>query len=443
MNKKIKSLKSNQEFMKYFSNTAYLFIDKIFKMGIGFFVIIYLTRYLGPEQFGVFSYVQSFVSIFVALATLGIGQNVTRDIVSDKAKTNSYLGTSFLLIIAASLVSMLLLFILNYVIYDKSSKDLINILMITILFQAFYIVIDSYFQANVLSKYIVYASNTGFIISALIKFLLIYFEFPLVYFVYALVFDGFFLLFAYLYVYRYIGKSIFDWKFEKKMAIKYIRVAIPLLTVSVSAFIYTRIDQIMIKHMLGDEAVGYYAAAVRVSELFYFIPGIIVASIFPKLIEAKKHSEEKYLMLFEKLYRLTVWIAVFIALFIFFGSEIIVNLLYGEQFKESSKILNILSWSIVFASISSVFVKILYIEHWEKKYMYISLLGVFTNSILNYIFIVLYGAQGAAVATLLTLILLNYLYDIFDKDLYKLYYLKLKCFIPIQTQIKEKNESQD
>ena len=54
-----------------------------------------------------------------------------------------------------------------------------------------------------------------------------------------------------------------------------------LLLSSIAVVVYMKIDQIMLGQMVGDEAVGIYSAAVRVSEVWYFIPTTIVASVFP------------------------------------------------------------------------------------------------------------------------------------------------------------------
>jgi O-antigen/teichoic acid export membrane protein len=259
---------------------------------------------------------------------------------------------------------------------------------------------------------------------------LIHIKADLIYFAYALLFDMTLLSILFSFIYIKEELSFFKWKFNKNIAKKYLKVSLPLLLVAVSAFIYTRTDQIMLKYMLGDEAVGNYAAAIRVSELFYFIPGIIVSSLFPKLIEYKKNDNQKYMLLLEKMYRLTIWIAIPIALGLFIFSDLIIDILYGVQYKTASEILSILSWSIIFASISAVFVKMLYIENYEKKYMYKNLLGVVSNIMLNYILIKKIGVNGAAISTVVTLFVINYIYDLFDNDLRKFYYQKIVCFLP-------------
>jgi len=426
---RLKSLKNNQEFMKYFTNTSWLFFDKIFKMGVGFFLIIYLTRYLGPEKFGILSYSQSFVSIFMAFASLGISQVLIRDLVKYKDKKYKLLGSAFFLTFTVSTLSILMIFLFEVLSTDQTiTKNIILILSFTIIFQNFNMLIDSYFQHKVLSKKIVYVNSISFIVSSSIKFYLIYIKAKLIYFGWALLFDMILLSILFLYIYSKENESIKLWKVDFKIVRKYLKVAMPLTMVAVSAFIYTRIDQIMIKYMLDNEAVGNYAAAIRVSELFYFIPGIIVTSLFPKLVEVRKENKERYLKLLEKTYRLVVWIAIPIALFLFSFSDFIVSILYGDKFIQASEILKILSFSIIFAAVSAVFVKMLYIEHWEKKYMYKSIFGVIVNIILNYILISLYGANGAAIATLITIFSINYIYDLFDVELREYYLIKLKAF---------------
>ena len=109
MIKKINQFKNNQGFMKYFKNTSWLFAEKILRMVIGLFVSIWVTRYLGPENFGIFSYAQSFVGIFSLIATLGIDDIVIRELVANPSKRDSLLGTAFRLKLIGSLILILIL----------------------------------------------------------------------------------------------------------------------------------------------------------------------------------------------------------------------------------------------------------------------------------------------------------------------------------------------
>lgn len=434
MRSKLKSLQNNQGFMKYFKNTSWLIAEKIIRMILGFFILIALTRYLGAENFGILSYSQSFVGIFIAFATLGIDMILVRELTKKIYKTDELIGTATIMKLIASIIAIFIIFTINFTISDNQVVLITNIIAFTLIFQSFN-TIDTYFQANVISKYSVILNLTAFISSSIIKLLLIYFELDLIYFAYALVFDSLIIAIGYLYIYIRQKRHIISLRYNKDIAVYFIKNGWPLMLVALAAFIYTRTDQIMIKHLIDNEAVGNYAAAIRVSELFYFIPGLIAQSIFPKIIGMKNKSEVEYLKLLEKLYKLLVWITIPVSLGLFIFSDLIVDILYGKQYVYASGILSILAFAIIFNAIGTITTKILYAEHYERKYLYRSILGVFVNIGLNFWLIELYGVKGAAVATLTTLFIIYYIYDILDKDLYKFYYLKIKCFIPINLNL--------
>ena len=426
---KLKSLKNHQGFMKYFKNTSWLFFERIFKMGMGFIIIILLTRYLGPKNFGLLSYSQSLVGIFIAFATLGIDVILVRELTKDKEANDKLIGTAIVLKLIASIVAIVIIFLINIMIEDKDAVLLSNIIAFTLLFQSIN-TFDTYFQANVLSRFSVIANLIAFSISSIVKLGLIFYEAELIYFAYALVFDSIVIAIGYICIYVKQKKSLILLRYDNQIAIYFLKRGWPLILVAMAAFIYTRTDQIMIKHMVSDEAVGNYAAAIRVSEIFYFIPLLITQSIFPKIIEVKLKSEQEYFKLLEKLYKILVWTAIPISLGLFVFSDSIVAVLYGEKYIEASSILNILAFAIVFNAIGSITTKILYTEHYEKKYMYRSILGALVNIMLNFWLIHLYGASGAALSTIITLFIIYYIYDLIDKDLHKFYYLKWKCFLP-------------
>ncbi len=427
---KLKFLKNHHAFMKYFKNTSWLLWERMFQMVIGFFIIILLSRYLGPENLGLLSYSQSYIGIFLVFSSLGLDVILVRELTKNKENSNKIIGTACFLKLFTSLVAICIIFVVNIFIEDRQAVLLTNIIAFTLIFQSIK-TIDVYFQANVISKYTAMVNLVAFVFSSILKLTLIYFEMDLIYFAYALVFDGVFAAIGYLYIYTKQKQSFLQWEFDKTTAIYFLKNGWPLVLVAFAAFIYTRTDQLMLKHLVGNEAVGNYAAAIRVSELFYFIPLLITQSIFPKIVEIREKSEKEYFNLLENLYVLLTWSAIPIALSLFIFSDFIVAILYGSQFTQASSILSILAFAIIFNSIGAITTKVLFVEHYERKYLHRSILGVFVNISLNFYLIPVYGPQGAAISTIATLFTIYYVYDVADKDLHKFYYLKLKCFIPI------------
>jgi O-antigen/teichoic acid export membrane protein len=429
---KIKDLKRHSGFMKYFKNTSWLFAEKILRMVVGLFVGIWVARYLGPEQFGLFSYAQSFVGLFTAIATLGLDGIVIRELVKNKNMVSELIGTAFWMkLIGAIIVLLLLAVAVNFTSNDNITNSLIFIIASATIFQSFNVV-DMFFQAKVMSKYVVFTNMVSLLFSSIIKIYLIMIDAPLIWFAWSVLFDSFVL--ACGFVYFFLKKSevtLQSFSFSKRVALGLLKDSWPLILSGIVISIYMKIDQIMIKEMIGSEAVGQYAAAVRLSEAWYFIPMVITSSLFPAIINAKKVNEVLYYKRLQKLYDFMVWIAISIAFPMTFLSDWVVDLLYGGQYSQSGSILMIHIWAGVFVFLGLVFTKYLTIENLTKKIFYRTLMGAILNIVLNYILIPMYGIKGAAFATLLGQFTANYVYDFFDKDMHYQLKMKTMSFFPI------------
>jgi O-antigen/teichoic acid export membrane protein len=204
----------------------------------------------------------------------------------------------------------------------------------------------------------------------------------------------------------------------------------PLALTAFAASLYMKIDQIMIANILGNDLVGQYAAAVRLTEAIYFIPIVITASLFPAIINARENNVEVYIKRLQGLYSLIVYIAILIAVPVSLFSGQIINLLYGPEFSGASEVWTIHIWASIFVFLNAAFAKFLYAESYEIKYLYRSLFGAVVNIIGNFILIPIFSIQGAAFATLISLIAMNYVFDIIDSELRPYLLMKFRCFNP-------------
>ena len=424
--KKIVQLKHHSGFRKYFANTSWLLGERALRIAVSLFVGIYVARYLGPERFGLLSYALSFVGIFVALATLGLDEVVVRELIKTPGQREKILGTSFLL----KLVGTLLMWAAILVAIPLTENDLqTNILIIIIafgtVFQAFN-VIDLNFQAKVKSKYVVLAQFVQLIISSIVKIILVVNEAPLIWFASVYSLDVIVLAMGLVFAYLYNGDNIFSWKWSFETSKYLLHDSWPLILAGVVISVYMKIDQVMIKEMLGAKEVGLYAAAVKLSEAWYFIPMAIASSLFPAIINAKVYQKEVYYQRLQKLYDLMVWIAIAIALPTTFLSTLVVEFLYGKEYLGSSSVLIIHIWTAVFVFLGVASSKYLLAENFIKKTFYRTFIGALLNIIMNYYLIGIIGIQGAAISTLVSHFFAAYFYDILDKDLRIMFIMKTK-----------------
>jgi O-antigen/teichoic acid export membrane protein len=430
-----KAFSQNQGFIKYFKNTSWLLTEKILRLFVGLFVGIWVARYLGPEQFGLFSYVQSFVGLFTTIATLGLDGIVVRELVKNENRRDEILGTAFYLKLFGALMVLILLAVtISFMSNDHYTNIFIFIVASATLFQSFN-VIDFYFQSKVLSRYVVFANIISLFISSLVKITLILYEAPLIAFVWTVLFDSIVLALGFIYFYsKNLAFKFQLFKFNKLTAINLLQDSWPLVLSSIVITIYMKIDQIMIMNMLDAQSVGQYAAAVRISEAWYFIPMAVSSSLFPAIINAKKQSEELYYSRLEKLYNLMVWVAISVALPMTFLSDWVVHLLYGNQYSQSGNVLMIHIWAGLFAGMGAVTSSIVIVNNKQKNGIIATVSGAIINIVLNFLMIPYYGIQGAAIATMISQIVSGFIVPMFFKidDRYPWIAIKSLIFLGVK-----------
>ncbi|MFA5131382.1 MAG: flippase [Patescibacteria group bacterium] len=400
---KWKWILDHEGFRKYFKNTGWMFFAKILSLIISFLTTAFIARRLGPENYGQLSYAVSFVGIFSFIATLGLDQVLFRDLIKYPEKKNIFLGSAFIIkLIAGSFTIALCLGVALLFSQKDVSSILIFIISSTFLFNAFQ-VINYEFQARVNSKYPSLVSLLVVLILSLLKILVIVSGRGVIYLALILLLES--VLYAVFFIVIYktkIKSSILDWKYDKIIARNLIRDSWPMIFASAFALIYSRIDQVMIKQMIDASSVGLYDAAVRVAEAWYFVPGIIVTSLFPAIINAKMGSKEQYLKRLRKLMMLLLLLAVFVAIPITFLAPLIIKILYGEAFIGSIIILKIYIWAGVGVSVGSLINSYLVAENFRKILFASSFIAMISNVILNIVFIPRYGIIGSAWATLIS-----------------------------------------
>jgi O-antigen/teichoic acid export membrane protein len=400
---------SSSSFKKYFANASWLFFERFLRMGISFVVSIFVVRYLGPKDFGLYSYILSFSWLFASLSSLGLESISTREIVKHSDKKDEINGSVFFLRLVGSIVTIFLTGLTLFLIGEETyTAILILIASGSFIFQSFS-VIEYYFRGTVEAKYNTYALSASVILSSTLKVIFIIFKAPLIYFVLAVVFEYIALAVGLVLVYHSRKFSIFNWKYSKKLATSLFKDSWPLALSGIVVMVYMKIDQVMIKNMMSEEAVGYYAAAVRLCEAWYFIPVTLCNAIFPAIVNAKNVSEEFYNNRMQKLYDILTWLAIGIAIPVTIFSGQIIQLLFGNEFSPAEPVLTIYIWAGVAVFLGVASSQYLINENLTKLSFIRTLVGMILNVVLNLIFIPLYGIVGAALATLISYTIVTFI----------------------------------
>jgi len=387
---------------KHAKNISWMFFARIISMVVAFIATAYIARNLGPSNYGELSYALSFIGIFAFLSSLGIEQILYRDLIKYPEKRNAYLGSALFIKIVASLITALLAIASAYLLSPKDvSFLLISLLSLTFVCGSFSLL--SYeFQAEAKSKYPSIYAIFVVITLNILKIIVIYFDEGVIYLAGVILLEPILYSVMYIYLRRkyYGGLSLLQ--VDKGTVKQLIRDSFPLIFASAFFMIYARIDQVMIKNMMGAESVGLYDAAVRMSEISYFIPSIIVVALFPAVVNAKKIAEELYFKRIRKILVTLVLTSTVIAIATTLLSTQLTLLIFGAGFINTVPVLQIYVWSNVGAAINLLIQQVLIAENLTKSLSVTIFFGMVTNVILNLYLIPSYGMAGAAFASLIS-----------------------------------------
>lgn len=391
-----------EAFQKYFKNTGWLMLGKILSLIVG----IFIAKFLGPHDFGDLSFAIAFTAIIAAVGTLGLDSFIIREILHQPAKRDEVMGTAFWMRIGVSIFlvpASVLIYLFFRSLADQQGAELTLVITFcasALFFKAFNI-IDSYFQSQVRSKFVVQVQNICLIISSLIKISFVLLKLPLVYFAFALVLDGLMLAIGLVIIYHRENLQIKAWVFNTSRAKSLLSQSWPLILSAVMVTLYMQIDILMLKYFAGSTEAGIYSAAARISEAWYFIPVAIVTSVFPAIIHARKTDIARYQKRLQNLYDLLVAISLPVALIVSLGADTFIRLVYGEQFDGAGVMLSIHIWSGIFVFLGSASGQYLLAEGFTMISFYRTAIGAIANILLNLWLIPMYGGLGASAATLI------------------------------------------
>lgn len=399
---------SKEGVRRYAGSTGWLVAERILKSILGLSVGVMVARYLGPQDYGLLSFAVSLVGVFTVLATLGLDNIVVRELVRHDTRSGILLGTAVLMRLTGALALLLLiagaLFLTDWQVH---ARPLVLVVALSTLFQAFWL-IDCYFQAQVQGRRLAIPRMLAHIVGATVKISLIAAHADVFWFAVALVIENALIAIGLLISYHSARDVKDTWGWQPSTARKLLKDGWPLLLAGFAVSLYMKIDQVMLQQMIGPEAVGHYAAAVVLSEAWYFVPMAICASIFPALINARS-NRAFYEDRLQKLYDLMIVLGFVVACLITISADLLVQTLLGDRYQLSGTVLTIHVWAGIFVALGIASTRWLVAEGLEIISFYRTAAGAVTNVVLNLVLIPRWGINGAALATLLSYAISSYL----------------------------------
>lgn len=390
------------KFSEYQANVIWLGAEKVIRVLFSLIATVFVARKLGVEKFGALNYIFSLVLVVSTISNLGQENLLGREIHLQPNAMRAIIKRGLLLKFLCLAICFILIFsYLTFVSINISEDERAILLPFSlVLLLSVFQIFEFTFMAISKSQFAVKSLFVGGIVANSVKILGLFMGYGLKFIAYSYVVE--YIIISILMMYYTKREIPIDTEEPQKGTLKkLLSNSIPLLLSGLSITIYMRVDQVMLRSMMSLEEVGFYGAALKISESLYFLPIIITGSYFPKWVLAKSKNLN-YLDSFKKIIAVLGLLSICFSIGTIILGKDFVQIVFGEHFLHTYEILRVHVFSLMFGFIGIAISKVLIVREQESRILHASVLGVFGNVLLNIFLIPRYGGVGAAFATLLS-----------------------------------------
>lgn len=394
-------------------NTFYLTLASLIQKALSFGYYFYLARQLGPENLGKYTFVLSFTAIFIIFMDFGLGPILTREGSKSKEQLKHYfqntVSTKIILTIIALLAMVATINFFDLYNYQNVSEyDVLLVYLggVIILLDTFAFTFFSVFRALKRLKYeaigvVIYQT---LIVSS--GFAALWFKLPLEYILGALLIGS---TFNFFYGASLIFKKTelnFRFSIQKKYLWSLLKLSAPFAIAGIFYRLNGTVDSVMLKLLVGDRFVGWYALAFKLTFALTVLPGAFATSYFPEVSYYFKHEISKVKKLFETgmVYMFIISLPITAGTFIL--AEKIILTVWGPAFEASIQALQILVSSLLFIFINYPIGNLLNACNRQTINTLNMGVALSVNIVLNFVLIPQYTYLGASFAALVSSVVL-------------------------------------
>lgn len=391
---------------KVFGNVFFSLADKAIIFVFSMFISIVLARYLGASDYGRYTFfgvIYTFVSSF---ACFGMQQIVTKEFAAYEDKRKAILYAAMIVSFSAGVITEFGVVVLQMITGFLSWMEVaaLGIICFFNICQVFYYYLTATYQL----KYVVKIKNIVLIWIVVIYIVLIIHKAPVEWFIllYALKECGIlgvsllaFLLSKEKEKFRRQEATISEIFFAVK---KLISLCLPLLLGGLSVTIYMKVDQVMIKSMLGEEQLGIYSVGIKLVDAFFFIPPAVTAGLLPYFTKQYLKEQSLFWTRYEWFASALNAVAYMYVIVLAVLGKWMIHFLYGEEYAEAYRILMVAIWAVIPVCMGCVRGIYLSIMEYSGLSFFFSVAAAAMNLVMNYVMIPVLGALGAAIASLIS-----------------------------------------
>lgn len=393
---------------KIITNASWIIFCKVIQSVLTLVISMITARYLGPSNYGIISYASSIAAFVYPISSLGLNHILVQETVQRPEEEGKIYGTSLVLSLASSLACIAGVGAFVSVVNATEIETILVCILYSLIlvFQAAEL-IQYWFQAKYLSKYVSVISLCAYVVVSGYKIFLLATGKSIYWFAVSNALDYMLISAALVITYHKLGggRLRFSWKTARRMLSQSRYYIISSMMVTV----FAQTDKIMLKLMVDEAATGYYSAAVACAGMTSFVFSAIIDSARPAIFEAKKEKKEKFEKSISTLYCVIIYLSLAQSVAMVALAKPIILILYGEQYVPAVDALRIVVWYTTFSYMGSVRNIWILAEGKQKCLWIINLSGASMNIVLNALMIPYWGIRGAAAASLITQFFTNFI----------------------------------
>ncbi len=394
-------------------NIFSLALSRIISGVILFVVQARLAAYLGPDDFGKYSLVMAFYTIFFLFIDFGISRYFIKKVNEDNQTTDLYLGNFFIAQLLSGVAIFLVFLTLPSIFgYEPEIKRAMLIAAAGLFLASMSIPFAALVQAaqriHILA--VIYFADS--LLKSAWFLLAIVWQKDITFLLWILVVVGVFDLI----VYALTTKTIARPKFSAQRGILREMILYGISFAMLVGFetLIAKADVVIQKHFLGYDAVGLYSAAYRFLDFLTFLPAVVAISLFPHFSREKQIDSKENQVMSERIHRFLLALGIPLGV----GSTIlarkIIFVFFGQGFEGAVLPFQILIWSTVvtlFYGVANVIMQVKAL----KRAIYILCFSTLVNVAGNILLIPRYGIVASAWLTVLSYILVAIFYVVYSR----------------------------
>lgn len=390
---------------KLFKNLSVVFSETVVTKILNFVIILLLTRQLGPEEYGKYSFI--FVTMAFCSSFFDFGmENTAVRFANKKSETRNsifglYLFVKMLILFGIILVLMLFGGQFFALIHKSELTKYIPFLIIGILGESLFFVNDTYLQA--VQKFTLRAYLNICKYSLSLIFIVILFLEKLLYLKYVFCMYFIPLGITILFIPKYIEflKNYFSKNLPTEMLKEIFNYEKWMFVLSIGTNTLQKIDFFMISYWVSYIQIGIYNAAIQLAAVVSFLPYVFGKVLLPKLAEMENPEICSFIKKSDKILILAcIVMTLCIPL-----TDFVVPVLLGEQYVLSIPVLKILLFAFILTFYVAPTEQALYALGLPKIITQGRYIQLFTLIGLNFLMIPKFGIVGSAFSVLMIRIL--------------------------------------